>query len=53
MAEKSKQGVPAAELGTVGGDRLDFGSFEIDLGSAKKIFEEAIPRALGDPTMVS
>jgi phosphoribosylformylglycinamidine synthase len=52
MARAQQAGVTAAVLGTVGGQSLDFGAFEVDLGSAKKLFEEAIPRALDDPTMV-
>lgn len=41
----------ASSIGTVGGERLDFGWFDVTLQSAKTTFETSLPRALSAPTM--
>lgn len=44
-------GVEAERIGTVEGDALNFGCFSVSLESAKKIYEEALPSAMSQPTM--
>ncbi|HZA19646.1 MAG TPA: phosphoribosylformylglycinamidine synthase subunit PurL [Actinomycetota bacterium] len=39
-------GCAAGAIGTAGGSRLDFGTFEVDLVEAARAFEDALPAAL-------
>jgi phosphoribosylformylglycinamidine synthase subunit PurL len=39
-------GCAASAIGSAGGDKLDFGSFEVDLVEAARAFEDALPAAL-------
>ena len=44
----SAAGVPAEEIGTVGGDRLVArGAFDLALDAAEQVWRDAIPTALG------
>ncbi|MGH2807364.1 MAG: AIR synthase-related protein, partial [Actinomycetota bacterium] len=42
----ARHGVPVARIGTVGGSRLDFGTFGVELQDARDTFESALPNRL-------
>jgi phosphoribosylformylglycinamidine synthase len=44
-------GVEIFELGTTGGDRLDLGAFAVSINSAKKTYEEGLPKLMSTPTL--
>jgi phosphoribosylformylglycinamidine synthase subunit PurL len=44
-------GVELTELGTTGGDRLDLGAFAVSINSAKKTYEEGLPKLMSTSTL--
>jgi phosphoribosylformylglycinamidine synthase len=48
LARASAVGVPAAVIGTAGGDRVRSGTFDVALADAADVWRGAIPRAIGN-----
>jgi phosphoribosylformylglycinamidine synthase len=47
LGRAAAAGVPAAEIGTAGGDRLEWaGAFDIGLAEAERAWRDALPSAL-------